>query len=334
MVIGLIASGVSHRLDTRKSLEYLAASQRPDGSWPIVANLSVWNTTLAARALLAAGIEPQAGKLPQTAAWLLEQYLEQKEPLSGAWSAGWSWTHNAGGLVDADDTAGTLLALQGLEVDLAGPSLTHSLKWLLALQNRDGGWPTFTRGSGHLVFDRSCVDISCQVLKFLALAAARPDSPAVTRGLAYLHRQQRPEGAWVPLWFGNEYTGSRANLLYGTYKVLDLWASLPVLPADAANQKGLAWIAAHQNPDGGWGQGQEGGSSPVETAWGVLALLSSREVYPSEPLNRGIAWLVSRQNPDGSWDPIPIGLYCESLFYYEKMDALAFPCLALARYLV
>ncbi|MEJ2364208.1 MAG: prenyltransferase/squalene oxidase repeat-containing protein [Deltaproteobacteria bacterium] len=333
VVIGLIASGITPRIDLKKSLKFLAGSQRPDGSWPIVDNLSVWNTVLAAQSLAEAGSAPSSFKLRQAAAWLLEHYQEQKEPLSHAWSAGWSWTHNAGCLIDADDTAGTLLALKRLGVDLVGPPMTHSFKWLRALQNRDGGWTSFTRGSGNLVFDRSCVDISCQVLKSLALAAATPDSSAIAKGLAYLYRQQRPEGSWAPLWFGNEYAGSRSNLFYGTYKVLDLWASLPSPSPNAAGRKGLAWILRHQNPDGGWGHGWAGGSSPEETALGVLTLLSSLEAHQSESLEKGIAWLVSRQNPEGSWDPTPIGLYCQSLFYYENMYALAFPCLALARYL-
>jgi squalene-hopene/tetraprenyl-beta-curcumene cyclase len=332
VAIGLIASGVTHRVDTRKCLEFLASSQRPDGGWSIVANLAVWNTILAVQTLLAAGFAPTSGRLPQTAAWLLQQYREQREPLSHAWTAGWSWTHDPGCLIDADDTSGALLTLKSLGVDLVRPPLAHSLKWLLSMQNPDGGWPSFTRGSGNLVFDKSCVDISCHVMKFLALGGTRPDSPALARGLAYLYRQQRPEGSWASLWFGNEYARSK-DQIHGTYKVLDLWASLPGLSPGEAGRKALDWMVAHQNPDGGWGHGRDGGSSPEETALGVLALLSSKEVQHSELPDKGVSWLVSHQNTEGSWGPTPIGLNCESLYYSEETYALAFPCLALARYL-
>jgi squalene-hopene/tetraprenyl-beta-curcumene cyclase len=33
----------------------------------------------------------------------------------------------------------------------------------------------------------------------------------VHRGLAYLARQQRADGAWLPLWFGNQYAPEDAN---------------------------------------------------------------------------------------------------------------------------
>src|SRR5262249_3708503 len=42
------------------------------------------------------------------------------------------------------------------------------VSWLLDLQNRDGGWPTFCRGWGHLPFDRSSADISAHALRAFA----------------------------------------------------------------------------------------------------------------------------------------------------------------------
>ncbi len=52
------------------------------------------------------------------------------------------------------------------------------LIWLLALQNRDGGWPTFCRGWGVLPFDRSGADL---------FSRGRDLHPATA--LLYQHRQ-------------------------------------------------------------------------------------------------------------------------------------------------
>ena len=41
----------------RRCAEFLAAAARPDGSWPIDSNLSLWLTTLAVNALPAGGDE-------------------------------------------------------------------------------------------------------------------------------------------------------------------------------------------------------------------------------------------------------------------------------------
>ncbi|MEZ6048428.1 MAG: hypothetical protein R3C11_23220 [Planctomycetaceae bacterium] len=41
------------------------------------------------------------------------------------------------------------------------------MNWLLDLQNRDGGWPTFCRGWGALPFDRSAPDLTAHALRAL-----------------------------------------------------------------------------------------------------------------------------------------------------------------------
>jgi len=74
---------------------------------------------------------------------------------------------SARGRADADDTAGALLALRHLgplDDELRAPALA-GLNWLLDLQNRDGGIPTFCRGWSHLPFDRSSPDLTAHALR-------------------------------------------------------------------------------------------------------------------------------------------------------------------------
>ncbi len=47
-------------------------------------------------------------------------------------------------------------------------SLQAAAVWLLDLQNRDGGWPTFCRGWGTLPFDRSSCDLTAHALRALS----------------------------------------------------------------------------------------------------------------------------------------------------------------------
>ncbi|MGB1674258.1 MAG: squalene--hopene cyclase, partial [Limisphaerales bacterium] len=66
-----------------------------------------------------------------------------------------------------DATSGALIALHQLsenpasEIDRA----MLGIRWLLGLQNRDGGMPTFCRGWGHLPFDRSSADITAHAIR-------------------------------------------------------------------------------------------------------------------------------------------------------------------------
>ena len=73
----------------------------------------------------------------------------------------------AGGVPDADDTAGALTALYELgEPDAATIRAAEAgIEWLLNLANRDGGIPTFCPGWGTLPFDRSTPEITAHALR-------------------------------------------------------------------------------------------------------------------------------------------------------------------------
>ena len=108
---------------------------------------------------------PLADREP-IAAWLMDQQYRGVHPFTGAAPGGWAWTDLPGGTPDADDTAGALVALHtlGLRDPKIIAAATSGVRWLLDLQNRDGGIPTFCRGWGKLPFDRSSADITAHAL--------------------------------------------------------------------------------------------------------------------------------------------------------------------------
>jgi squalene-hopene/tetraprenyl-beta-curcumene cyclase len=65
---------------------------------------------------------------------------------------------------------------------------------------------------------------------------------------------QNPDGSWSPLWFGNQDHPNEENLVYGTAKVLMAYRDLGLMDVPEA-RRGLAWLVANQNEDGGWGSG-------------------------------------------------------------------------------
>ncbi|MHB9025563.1 MAG: prenyltransferase/squalene oxidase repeat-containing protein [Armatimonadota bacterium] len=321
------ASGREHPV-IQSCFSFLRHSVRPDGSWPIDTNLSVWLTSLSISAL------DRAGELPALdrnalRRWLSERQYAARHPFTGAEPGGWGWTHLPGGVPDADDTAGALLALRRLGEDTPNHK---GITWLLNLQNADSGWPTFCRGWGRLPFDTSSPDITAHVLRALRLAG--PDTPrlrkALQRGMVYLQNVQREDGSWRPLWFGNQHTPAQANPVLGTARVLLAYAELG--SADACAARGYAYLCQAQNADGGWGGAQDVPSSIEETALALTALQACSQ-QREDIITRGIAYLVSRIET-GDWtQPAPIGLYFASLWYAEDLYPLVWTVEALGSFI-
>jgi squalene-hopene/tetraprenyl-beta-curcumene cyclase len=332
----------------QKAVQFLESAARPDGSWPIDTNLSTWVTTLSINALADAGedMRDYADGLRQ---WLLDQQYRETSPFTSAAPGGWGWTPLPGAVPDADDTSGALLALRNLGAPAeSSESAKAGISWLLDLQNGDGGWPTFCRGWGHLPFDRSSADISAHALRALAAwkndiqtasfataadrqAYTRRMEAAIERGLKFLGRAQRPDGAWIPLWFGNQHAPDDENPTYGTARVLSAYRSLDILETESA-RRGLHWLIQAQGDDGAWGGAAQTASSVEETALAVDALLGCGEVAGSkEALDRGVRWLVERVEDGGFINASPIGFYFAKLWYFEQLYPVIFITGALGR---
>jgi squalene-hopene/tetraprenyl-beta-curcumene cyclase len=315
-------------------------------------------TTLSINALAAAGEEKQYSFGGWGQDWLFDCQFRDYHPYTGAEPGGWGWTDLPGSVPDADDTPGALLALEHfftpdykLHPILWPSAVGLGVNWLLRIQNGDGGWPTFCRGWGTLPFDRSGSDLTAHTVRALAAwlkhlpsslrlsvgPEARPNfsccfsprdvSAAVENGLGYLSRHQRPDGSWLPLWFGCQHAPDDENPTYGTARVLAAYRDLDMMDTEPA-RRGVAWLLSAQNADGGWGGAHNTPSSVEETALAVEVLLATPQAAEVE---RGLTWLIERVEAGGLYDPTPIGFYFAKLWYYEKLYPIIFSVAALGR---
>jgi squalene-hopene/tetraprenyl-beta-curcumene cyclase len=331
VTMALASIGQARHPVARNGVQFLVASVRPDGSWPIDTNLATWVTTLAVNALAAAGDLAALDRQEQLIDWLLRQQYRERHPYTGAEPGAWAWTPLPGGVPDADDTPGALLALVHLRGTKLDDAVMQGLDWLRDLQNRDGGWPTFCRGWGKLPFDRSGSDLTAHALRALRhwQNGDQEIDRVFERGLAYLARQQRPDGSWLPLWFGNQYAPDDENPTYGTARVLAAYRDLAMMNSEPA-RRGVAWLLSVQNADGGWGGAKDVPSSIEETALAVEVLLDAGP--DAEPaVNSGLAWLVQQVEAGRLNHPTPIGFYFAKLWYYEKLYPVIFAVAALGR---
>ena len=338
VTMSLVAMGLAEHPVAQAGLGFLAASVRPDGSWPIDTNLATWNTTTAVAALAAGGrLDDHLSATEQATirSWLLDQQWRQVHPYTGAAPGGWAWTDLPGGVPDADDTSGAVLALAALtgggDADQSHAAAAAGLDWLAGLANRDGGLPTFCRGWGRLPFDTSCPDITAHFLRAVAAwpAAADRHREVIAKAHRYLTATQQAAGSWLPLWFGNETHPEQANPTYGTAKVV----------LATGDRRGVDWLLRAQAADGGFGAAADLPASVEETALAVEALAAVLPTLAEGPqakqtapaVCRGLEWLMAATAGGNQFPAAPIGLYFAKLWYSEELYPLSFTVAACER---
>jgi squalene-hopene/tetraprenyl-beta-curcumene cyclase len=340
VTMSLASMGLTEHPVAKLGVKFLVDSIRSDGSWPIDTNLATWVTTLSINAI-------QRTDVPESLVdglvnWLLEQQHRQVHRYTNAAPGGWAWTDLSGGVPDADDTPGAILALHKLKPNdrRVHTAVDMAINWLLDLQNSDGGWPTFCRGWGLLPFDRSSPDLTAHVLRAIRVwqsprtqddrptALLNRTSRAVETGFAFLARTQRVEGTWIPLWFGNQDAKDDENPVYGVTKGLAAYRDWNRLH-DPAAEKAMNWLVSVQNSDGGWGGAADTPSSVEETSLAVEALCSLP--HASEAFEKGISWLCEKVLDNSFRQPAPIGFYFAKLWYFEKLYPMIFAVSALGK---
>ena len=349
-LLGLKSADRGDHPIAQNARKFLRDTQREDGSWPVEVHLSIWNTTRAIDALHAAGLLEKVmtqQERDMTRDWILAQQTKGKSVYSDAAPGGWGWNHLSGSVPDADDTSGAILALRALGVSDSHESIVSGQAWLLSIQNKNGGFPTFCRGWETLPFDKSSPDLTAHALRALAtqglavrndaIVSCELDSFSLWNGWCYLLKAIQADGAVHPLWFGCESSPNKLNATYGTAHALYAMAGLKQIGFDdfdtpigrpylfSIDEKSIIvrnFLLSIQNPDGGFGGCKGAPSSAEETGLSLRALASCGVDNNDSVCEKAAQWLVEHQRADGSWNPAPIGFYFAVLWYYEELYPL------------
>lgn len=266
----------------------------------------VWDTGIALYALTEAGLTAQRDeRIARTGDWLRAREVT----LIGDWAnnlraedrgirlgpgadgAAWAFEYRNDWYPDVDDTAMVAKALRRAGDRRAehanADAASRATRWILAMQNDDGGWAAFDRTTHrawmeHVPFadhnamqDPSCADITGRTIESLVTNGVPTDHPGVRAAVAYLKREQRPEGCWWGRW--------GCNFVYGTWQAVGglVWAGED--PASPCLRRAAEWLKSVQNPDGGFGESANsyldeslmgrGPSTASQTAWALATLL-------------------------------------------------------------
>ena len=311
----------------------------------------VWDTALAVHAIMEAGCEAEADR---GLAWLKPRQVldvegDWAEERPGVRPGGWAFQYNNDHYPDLDDTAVVVMAMDRAKGRAYGfeQPIARGVEWTVGLQSKDGGWGAFDADNAYhylnnlpfadhgALLDPPTADVTARCISMLAQLGER-DSPRIKAALAWLEREQEPDGSWFGRW--------GVNYVYGTWSVLCALNVAGLKPEHPMVAKAVSWLKAIRNPDGGWGEDCDSyaldrkGHTPApstasQTGWALLGLMAAGEV-DSEAVSRGVAWLAANQADDGLWgQEMYTGGGFPRVFYlryhgYPKY----FPLWALARY--
>jgi squalene-hopene/tetraprenyl-beta-curcumene cyclase len=316
----------------------------------------VWDTALAAHAMLEVGSDDALARAHRALDWLRPR---QVRDVVGDWAdqrpglrpGGWAFQYNNDYYPDLDDTAVVVMAMDraaGLFDGGNGNAIERAREWVDGLQCEDGGWAAFDADNtsfylNNLPFadhgallDPPTADVSARCVSMLAQLGETADAPRMKAALAWLERAQEPEGSWFGRW--------GVNYIYGTWSVLCALGRAGIAREHPMVARAVDWLNAIQNPDGGWGEScdsyaldrhghEPAPSTASQTAWALLGLMAVGETK-SLAVVRGIEWLMAHQQADGMWgQELYTGGGFPRVFYLRYHGyPRYFPLWALARY--
>ncbi len=311
----------------------------------------VWDTGLAAHAMLEAGEAPDGAAMNACFDWLQAREVS----IRGDWTArrpdlapgGWAFQYENAHYPDVDDTAVVAMAMHRADPAKFKDVLARTATWIVGMQSKNGGWGAFDADNTHhylnhipfadhgALLDPPTADVTARCISMLCQLGYDRADKTVARGLNFLRREQEADGSWFGRW--------GANYVYGTWSVMCALNAAGEDPQSDTMRRAVAWLEARQNDDGGWGETLASyetayrdapcASTASQTAWAVLGLMAAGET-DSEAVQRGIAFLERHTRNGARWnETLYTGTGFPRVFYLKYHGYAAyFPLMALARY--
>jgi len=316
----------------------------------------VWDSALAAHAMMEAGGEANEARAVAALDWL--KPLQELE-VRGDWAdvkpdvrpGGWAFQYANPHYPDLDDTAVVVMAMaraRAIAGDRFDAAVDRGVEWTVGLQSRDGGWGAFDADNSYhylnnipfadhgALLDPPTADVSARCVSMLAQLGEPADSDRMLAATGYLLAEQEADGSWFGRW--------GVNYVYGTWSALCALGAAGFTADHPAVRRAIDWLLAIQNADGGWGEDcrsyaldytdyRPAPSTASQTGWALLALMAVGEV-DDPAVARGIAWLAANQQADGLWsqDAYTGGGFPRVFYLRYHGYPKYFPLWALARY--
>jgi len=248
VLLSLTAAGAPEQAIDR-GLRFLVRQQRQDGGLPFISSEDTWVTCLGSASLAESGLDP--ARFAHSI-----RYLRGQQRADG----GWAYAE----LVEQSDTDDTAVSLSLLSRTgaLGEPAIRRAVGYLLDIQNPDGGFPTFVRGSG------SEAEITAK-----CLVALRDADPGLTvqdtvKSWEWLRSVQDEDGGFAVQWNACD-----------TFPVFHVVEAIHRYGIDSPENRSLLlrcveFLLRLREPGGGWPLSRDSGAGahPLSTAYALAAL--------------------------------------------------------------
>ncbi len=317
---------------------------------------TVWDTALNVLALRQLGIPDTEPSVARAGEWLLDREItvfpDLRQHSPGIGGSAWGFQAVNRFYPDVDDTCAVLSALRDFKGRLgprANQAFSRGVGWVLAMQNRDGGFSAFDVNNskqflerlpfndmGRAMIDPSSADMTGRTVMFLSDLDDARTAVSVRRGLGWLDSHQEKDGSWWGRW--------GISFIYGTWAALIGYGAAGVNQHDrGAVRRGCVWLRSVQNGDGGWGEScasdlagsfiARSESTPSQTAWALEGLLASGTSLREGAIRRGMEFLIERYRRGKGWEenyPTGAGFAGKLYLIYHNYGNL-WPTMALLR---
>lgn len=312
----------------------------------------VWDTALAAHAMMEADVPVNGPVIRDAVSWLLERQILDR---GGDWAdrrpglrpGGWAFQYGNDYYPDTDDTAAVALAVHRAGGPRSEVALQRAVEWTRGMQSANGGWGAFDADNTHYylnhipfadhgaLLDPPTADVTARCVGLLSQYGYGKDDPVVAKAIQFLLDEQEEDGSWFGRW--------GTNYIYGTWSVLCAFNAIGEDPNARHVRRAVAWLKSQQHEDGGWGEScatywrerraETVESMPSQTAWALLGLMAAGEV-DSDAVGRGVDFLLKAPREGGQWLDRHYNAVGFPRVFYLKYHGYGayFPLWALARY--